>query len=367
MTEDLSLPLPEATVPEYRRDPISGFWTIFAPDRAHRPVRFEREPPRPDARDCPFCVGRETMTPAEVFAERDQGPPDSPGWRIRVVPNRYPAVRGNGSAGERFAGELLETAPGIGRHEIVVECAEHDWTISGQSDDQVAAIFQTYRRRLEVFRQDRSVRYALIFKNAGERAGASQEHAHSQILGTSHVPPLIDRELERCRAHWGRHGRGLFLDLLESETRSGERIAAATKHFVAICPYASRFPCEVWILPRQPLPRFEEHPIEQFGELGQLVKNLLVRLETILPRPAYNYYLHTSPFDGVSHPYYHWHVELAPRVVGLAGCELGGGMFINPVPPEWAARLLRGEIGGARSDNPESRTVSDGPPPTSPR
>jgi UDPglucose--hexose-1-phosphate uridylyltransferase len=204
-----------------------------------------------------------------------------------------------------------------------------------------------YQRRLCALRADPNVRYGMLFKNVGARAGASQEHAHSQILGVPILPAMVAAELDSCRRDYEATGTGLFQQLIESELANGERLAGESEHFVAICPFASRFPCEFWILPKTGEPSFPDHPPEQIRELGTFAKSLLVALETMLPEPAYNYFLHTAPFDGQTHLYYHWHLEVTPRIVGLAGFELGSGMFINPIPPEWAAQQIRQRLSQA--------------------
>lgn len=354
--------LPDSADPEYRRDPVTGHWVLFATERAYRPQQ-SRSSNELDATDCPFCVGHEKETPLEVLAERESGPPNGPGWSVRVVPNRYPAVRAPIDPREsppKLQGDLFTRQAGAGRHEIVVECPEHHWSFTRKSDEHVGKVFEVYQRRILILREDPAVRYVMVFKNVGQRAGASQEHSHSQILATAEIPPIVREELSAAREYWTQTGRAFFTDLLEQELRRGERVADESEHFVAFCPFASRFPCEAWILPRTPIPRFEDHPVEQMRELGGFVKNLLIRLERLLPAPAYNYFIHSAPFDGNSHAYYHWHLEITPRVVGLAGFELGGGMYINPIPPEWAARQYREARGG--TSRPAGRPVSGAGP-----
>ncbi|MFO0944749.1 MAG: galactose-1-phosphate uridylyltransferase [Planctomycetota bacterium] len=335
--------LPESAAPEYRRDPVTGRWILFATERAYRPQQSVSGNEL-DATNCPFCLGHERETPLEVYADRECGPPNGPGWSVRVVPNRYPAVRALEEAKQAAANDdaaWFARQPGAGRHEIVIECPEHRWSFTERSDEHVGRVFEVYQRRMRVLREAPSVRYVMVFKNAGERAGASQEHSHSQILATAEVPPVVSEEMANALTYWKERGRGFFADLLAEELRQGVRIADESEHFVAFCPFASRFPCEVWVFPKSACSRFEEHPVREMREFGGFVKGLLIRLEGLLPSPAYNYFIHSAPFDGNSHAYYHWHLEITPRVVGLAGFELGGGMYINPIPPEWAARQYR--------------------------
>lgn len=346
--------LPDFANPQYRRDPVTGRTVIIAPSRAHRPNMTAATPvARESTEPCPFCLGNESLTPPEIWANRPSGAPDTPGWTIRVVPNRYPAVmnarEGTGSRRDQ-KDSLFEVTLAIGRHEIVIECPGHAWTASGESDEHWAAILSLYAERLTAMSHDPAIGYALVFKNAGPAAGASQEHAHSQILGLAETPPEIERELEGCRAYYERVGSRLHGDLIQKELASGERVIARTDRFVAWTPFASRFPLEACVAPlanesSEPRDRFDLHPREEFGELGQLVRRVTVALETMIERPAHNLIVHTGPLAGPRRPYYHWHMELVPRLVGLAGSEIGGGVFINPIPPEWAAARYREQLG----------------------
>lgn len=343
MTAERDFRLPEPMEPQLRRDPVTNTWTIIAPERARRPIHTLGDN-APQA--CPFCESHETLTPPEIDALRIDGSSDGPGWSVRVIPNKYPAVL----SGAPPAGSLVDlpsTLPGVGRHEVVVEAPEHLLSITSKDEVHWSAVFSMYQRRLRALRADPNVRYGMLFKNVGASAGASQEHAHSQILGIPILPTMVVAELDSCRRHYEATGTGLFQQLVESELVTGERLAGESEHFVAICPFASRFPCELWILPKTGEPSFPDHPQEQIRELGAFAKSLLVALETMLPEPAYNYFLHTAPFDGQTHLYYHWHLEVTPRIVGLAGFELGSGMFINPIPPEWAAQQIRQRLSQA--------------------
>lgn len=335
----------ESTAPEYRQDPVTGAWIIVAPERGLRPISRRREGWEEGtglslpSQECPFCEGAEAHTPPEILAIRSEGPANGPGWRVRVVPNRYPAVRPRDEgAGRAPSGDSAWRAmPGHGHHELVIECPQHDWTISGLSDEHVGQVFEVYRERLRTLRQ-LGFAYALVFKNAGADAGATQEHAHSQILATACLPSWIAQELAGCERHRQSSGGCVFCELIERERSAGVRIIAETTHFIAWCPYASRFSHEAWIIPRRHAASYEA--CQEIEELGALVRELLGRLERMLVPAAYNYYLHTAPFEAAPESY-HWHLEIVPRSTGLAGFELGAGMYINPVLPEVAARSWR--------------------------
>lgn len=335
---------PPAAAPEYREDPITGQWVLIAPARARRPILEAAAGVLDDDPSlCPFCEGKESSTPPELAALRAIGPANGPGWTVRVVPNRYPAVGGT-PAEDPSEVELFRVRSGEGRHEVVLERPDHSWTTSDLSAERIGSIFGVYADRLRALAADPRVGYALVFKNAGLGAGASQIHAHSQILATTELPPRIAQELDGARAFQRARGEPVYSALIDRELSERTRLVVQSERFLAFCPFASRFPFETWVLPRAPSSRFERHPRGEFGELGEVVKTLLLRLEKVMARPAYNYYLHTAPLDAADHGYYHWHVEVAPRIVGLAGCEVGGGLFINPLPPERAAALLRDAV-----------------------
>lgn len=331
--------LPQPADAEARQDPITGHWVLIAPTRAHRPIHQPPDEAADDPKECPFCAGRESSTPPELFALRDHGGPDSPGWSVRVIPNRYPAVT-RSSVGQD------DSSLSVGSHELVIECPDHVESITHLSAAHSTKIWQTYARRLKELSRQPRLASALIFKNTGWRAGASQSHAHAQILATAIIPPLLQEELAGAKRYFRERGRNVFADLIEAETADGRRLLAETANFVAFCPSASRFPFEIWILPRKGPARFEHHPFEQLGELGELARSLLIRVESLGNRPAYNVFVHSAPFAADCDQFYHWHVEIAPRLVGLAGSEIGGGLFINPIPPEWAASRLNAGLSG---------------------
>lgn len=336
------LTLPDSADPEYRRDPVTGNWMLLASERARRPIRETvATSPVLDIQSCPFCEGNEDQTPPEVLAVRPAGgPADTGGWNVRVVPNRYPATRMGlpDVDPQRVKSSLGGTCAGLGRHEVVIERPDHHWTISDLSDEHVTQIFDVYRQRLRFLRTKRPLRYAMIFKNVGQAAGASQEHVHSQILATSTLPARIEEEVNGSERYYQRHSRCVFCDMIQWELSQSERVVEETTEFFVWCPYASRFPFELWVIPKVHSCRFEDIPMDDLGPLGELLRSLLIRMEMMAGSVAYNYYVHTAPFAAGCDAYYHWHLEITPRLLGLAGFELGAGMFINTVPPEWAAK-----------------------------
>jgi UDPglucose--hexose-1-phosphate uridylyltransferase len=338
--------LPDAADPQYRCDPVTGRWILIASERAHRPLNEVPDVPvvvEPSA--CAFCAGNEHRTPTECDAVRPAGDERPSSWTVRVVPNCYPAVRHDASLlrTSEIPSLLEAVAPGVGVHEVIIEVPDHYGDLTRSTDGHLKDVFDIYRRRLRAVRERCPGLFALVFKNFGRAAGASQPHLHSQLLATTFPPPLLGEELEGSRQYFQRTHRCVFCDLLAREAEIGIRIVAIDDGLVAFCPFASMFPFELWIFPTEHESRYEAVADVRLANLGTLVKRLLVRLEHLSsPPPAYNYFIHTAPLDRNDYPHYHWHLEIVPRILGLAGFELGGGMFINPVPPEWAAAWWRG-------------------------
>jgi UDPglucose--hexose-1-phosphate uridylyltransferase len=329
-------------MPEIRKDPITGRRVILSPERLLRP--FPSEPaPRPgdSSATCPFCPGHEDRTPPELLAHRAPGGTrDGPGWALRVVPNKYPALRVEGELIAREEG-MYESSSGIGAHEVIIESPDHDRELAELSLAQVEAVLFAVRDRVLDLRNDSRIRYVLFFKNHGARAGATLDHGHAQLLASPFVPKTILEELEGCRAHHRRAERCLFCDLISQEIRDRRRLVSEADRFVAIEPYASRFPFETWILPKRHAAAFEESEPADLAALAATLHDTLGRLRRALDRPHYNLVLHSTPCGEARLDYYHWHVEILPRRTPLAGFEWASGFYINPTPPEEAARYLR--------------------------
>jgi UDPglucose--hexose-1-phosphate uridylyltransferase len=243
---------------------------------------------------------------------------------------------GQGESGPDF----YVTRPGKGIHEVIVEAPDHIIRFTGLDLDQASLVFRAYRDRLRSLSEDPRIAYAQIFKNSGAAAGASLEHAHSQLIATSVVPTQIQSELARARSYHRQHGQCAFCDMLLFELRAGVRVVAETDSFVAFCPYASQFPYETWVLPRRHRCSFEEAEDAEIRELAGVVRDVIGRIEFTLNDPAFNYLIHTSPYRGGAADHYHWHMEISPRLTKTAGFEWGAGDYINTVSPEDAARVL---------------------------
>ena len=330
-------------MPEFRRDPVTGRWVIMAPDRAARPVDFQPLQRRKAPGECPFCSGRESETPREIYSVRaEDSAPDSPGWQVRVVPNKYPALVLESQSDAAHC-DLFQAQAGVGAHEVIIESPEHLASTSQLSEEAVQDVLKTCALRLAALRCDDRLRYGLIFKNAGAQAGATLEHIHSQLIALPMLPPAVCEELQGAENYRQLHGSCVFCDLIARELGSDVRVLFDDDQFVAICPYASRFPYETWILPKAHSSQFEDLADGDFGPLARILRSVIQSMEDRLDECAYNYLIHTAPFDIGQNEYYHWHVEVFPRVAMTAGFEWGTGCYINPVAPEQAAKRLRRE------------------------
>lgn len=336
-------------MPELRKDPIVDRWVIISPGRVNRPHEFKFKIDR-SVRDVdPFAEGNESATPPEIAAYRNaDSKPNEPGWRVRVIANRYPALvdadtdisNAHGPSEQHPAG-LYEMLPGVGAHEVIVECPQSESNMSRLSIPNIREVLSIYRERLLCLGKDSQLAHALIFKNQGAMAGASLEHSHSQLIATPIVPSALRAELIAAEKLLKSRGQCAYEDVIQHELKAGSRIVLETANFVAFCPYASRFPFETWILPKRHSSHYEHILPQEIDDLGMVLKNVLAKLELAQGDPPFNYLIQTAPFSQDQLPHFRWRIEILPRLTGIAGFELGSGTYINPVPPEDAAETLR--------------------------
>jgi UDPglucose--hexose-1-phosphate uridylyltransferase len=329
-------------MPELRKDPITDTWVIIATERARRPSDFVREPlpAHPSGRFCPFCPGNESKTPPEVLAHRQGSGPNQPGWTLRVVPNKFPVLGIEGDL-DRAGEGIFDRIEGVGAHEVLIETSNHLLSITELSDKAIEQVLWAFRDRMADLKNDRRLRYVLLFKNQGEAAGATLEHTHCQLIALPVVPKRVQEELDGARAWYEFKERCVFCDLIRQETKAAARIVSESDRFVVLEPYAARFPFETWILPKQHRSHFEDIDGPHLENLAWVLKSTLRKLEKVLERPPYNFLVHTAPLQEAANPYYHWHIEIIPKLTRVAGFEWGTGFYINPTPPEESAQFLR--------------------------
>ena len=329
-------------MPELRKDPVTGRWVIISTRRRKRPNDFRIEPAVPLGGEyCPFCPGREDLTPPEILAFRQNGSaPNGAGWDLRVVPNKFPALQVEGSLDREGEG-MFDRMNGIGAHEVVIEHPDHGKTLALMTEGEVERTLWACRERIIDLKRDRRFRYIIVFKNHGPAAGASLEHSHSQLIALPIVPDFVREELDGARRHYQAKERCVFCDIIRQEIPAERRVIQEDPDIVAISPYAPRFAFETWILPRRHGARFEDAPRHEYAALARMLKSVLARINRALEEPSYNLIIHSLPLLEESTDFYHWHVELMPKLTRTAGFEWGTGFYINPTSPEEATQVLR--------------------------
>jgi UDPglucose--hexose-1-phosphate uridylyltransferase len=319
---------------------------IISTDRAKRPTDFARDGIKPKGGFCPFCYGNESKTPPEILAYRPHpngGPPalkDTSGWTVRVVPNKFPALGIEGNLNRQAEG-MFDKMNGVGAHEVIIETPDHNATMASMPVKRVEDVLWAFRDRILDLRQDKRFKYILIFKNHGEAAGASLEHPHSQLIALPILPRYVIEELEGAKQYYLYKERCVFCDVIHQEMESGVRVVCENDNFLTLAPYAPRFPFETWILPKRHESAFEHSSSQMYSDLARSVKDLLTRADRVLDNPAYNLVIHTSPVQDPHQDHFHWHMEFMPKLTKTAGFEWGTGFYINPTPPEEAARFMR--------------------------
>ena len=332
-------------MPELRKDPITQEWVVVATERARRPSDFTHltiaEPDKPEySPTCPFCPGKEQLTPPEILAFRDGREPNRPDWWVRVVPNKFPALAIEGDLNKRGVG-MYDMMAGVGAHEVIIETPKHNQDPSQLSVNQMAEVLWAYRERYLDLRKDTRFKYILIFRNNGKVAGASLEHPHSQIIATPMIPIDVVNELEGATRYYQFRDRCIWCDMVQQEMSQGTRVVNATEHFLAFEPFASKFPFETWLLPKTHQASFAAMSRERMVEFAELLQDALGRISRCLNSPPYNFALHTAPCDREDSDVFHWHLVIMPRLTIAAGFEMGTGIYINVTSPEDAAKYLR--------------------------
>ena len=328
-------------MPELRKDPIIGRWVIISTERGKRPTDFPARTDRVDARMCPFCPGNESATPPEILALREDGTePNTPGWRVRAISNKFPALMIEGDLQREGVG-IFDKMNGVGAHEVIIETPDHEQELEHLPVSQVAEVLWMYRARVLDLQKDSRFRYIMVFKNKGVAAGASLSHSHSQLIATPVVPKRVAEELDGAHKYYEYKERCIFCDIIRQELGDGTRVVTENESFVALAPFAPRFPFETWLLPKAHQARFVEISEESVQLMAAILKDCLWRIGRVLNNPPYNFMIHAAPHANGHGLQYHWHIEIIPKLTRVAGFEWGTGFYINPTPPEDAAKYLR--------------------------
>jgi UDPglucose--hexose-1-phosphate uridylyltransferase len=351
---------------ELRRDPITGRTVIIAPERlaatrfqwalsggdASNPAGPGEHPPAgpglspgndtpaSEHTRCPFCEGNEHLAGREILAWRSSGQSfNGPGWRVRVVPNRLPALRVESHYAEPSAA-LFETLGGLGAHEVIIESPHHHADWSTMTADDIRLVLWAWRERMRDLRRDVRLKTFLVVKNVGTGAGATLAHPHSQLLALPFVPLHLDDELTAAREHRRWAQRCPFCKVVDEELAADIRVIASDRDTVAISAFASRVPFETWVLPRRHLAAFDDECDDCLQAIAERVRDTMTRLHVVLNGAPHSVLLHTAPV-GEATASYHWHLEIIPRLTPESGLAWDGGIHVNPVAPEEATRVLR--------------------------
>ena len=325
---------------ELRKDPVVDRWVVIATERSKRPHANATATKSERAEPCPFCAGRERETPPEVLAYRDtSSAANAPGWSVRVVPNKYPALACMEDI-SLSADSPYHAMSGVGAHEVIIESPTHCLSMAELSERQVEDVLRAYQQRLIALKDDSRWQSIIIYKNEGSAAGATLEHVHSQLLALPLVPREIAQEWRALVAHHDATGRCLYCEILDKERTDRRRIVIESAAFIGFCPFASRFPFEIWVMPKNHSPFFHTIAEDELRQLAFMLVQSLRRLAGIVDA-SLNFVLHSGPLKEAKHEHYHWHLEILPRISKIAGFELASGCYINTEAPEIAARQLR--------------------------
>lgn len=356
-------------MPELRKDPITDRWVVFSEERSKRPSDFPKTKPETileHDKSCPFCYGNEDKTPPEVTAIRlNNSQPNTTGWLVRVVPNKFPALsleefdalqknpqsnsnnteNNNSKVDKSDRDKLYLSIPAYGAHEVIIESPKHNTTLSSHSKTQLTMIWETIRNRYVEHKSNSNLKYVQVFKNHGHVAGASLMHTHFQVISTPNVPSTVAAELAYSLEYFIDTGKCIHCQIIHNELERSLRIIHETKDFVAFCPFASRFPFEISIMPKKHSSSFTNLSNTEIDDLSSLTKTVFTRLDNALTDPPFNLVIHSTPQNLKAEEYYHWHIEIVPRLTKIAGFEFGTGYYINPTTPENAAKFLNHKEG----------------------
>lgn len=325
-----------------RQDPTTRQWSILAPrrgDRPHTPVVI----PRPDLPthdpSCPFCPGNEDQTPPEILRV-----PQGQSWRVRVVPNMYAALSGDGRvrpAGDQFFREM----PGVGSHEVVIESPRHDHRMDEMTHEEVAQVVWTWRLRYRDLIEQPHIRAVVVFKNFGQMAGTSLLHPHSQIVATPVFLPRLLRRLDVATRFYDEYGACVYDEVIAAERGAAERMVDEYGSFVAFEPWAAASPFETWIAPTFHQGSFGDLADEEVDDLAAILVRTLTAVRRACGDPDFNLVMYSAPTNGGhAEEVFHWHLKLIPKLSTTAGFEMGSAMGINTVAPEDAALALRAAL-----------------------
>jgi UDPglucose--hexose-1-phosphate uridylyltransferase len=321
---------------ELRKDPTTRRWAIIATDRWKRPGDLRGGAGKKVKRACPFDPGSEEIKKAAVYLHWEH--PEK--WFVSVLPNKFPALSYEGLPKMKVKG-MYTTIDAVGGHELFVDTPRHRASVATMSLGELEAVLNAYRERYKFWMQDDRVKYVLIFKNQGKGSGASLVHPHTQLAATPVVPPRVLEELEKGERYFKVNHECIYCDMIKDEINGKQRLVRESRYFIAMCPFASRFPFELMILPKRHSSNFIDMDFDELKDLAQVISWLFKRVKEVLSNPPFNSLIHVGPQYAPNLRFFHWHIEIIPRLTEVAGFEWGAGVYINPTPPEAAAQILK--------------------------
>lgn len=326
---------------ELRKDPISSGWVIVNKNRDLN-CFSKSEIHLSDEKYCPFCVGKEKLTPPQIIAyDKSKKITNDKDWNIRVIPNNKPILAIEGSLLKKAEG-IFDKMNGIGAHEIIIETPLHNKDTHSFTVEEYSQILQVVQERIRDLKNDSRFEYILVFKNYGLNAGETISHSHLQLVAMPVIPKTVKEEIYSGLKYFEYKERCLFCDIISQEISSGTRVVTENDFFIAFVPFASRYPFEVWILPKEHSSDFRTiNDSKVITDFASISTSVFRRLYKVLDNPAYNLFLHSLPLKENFLQHYHWHVEIIPQIVKTTGFELGTGLYVNPILPEESAKFLR--------------------------
>jgi UDPglucose--hexose-1-phosphate uridylyltransferase len=316
---------------EIRKDIFDNSWVIFSTNRGDRPNDYLN-----GNVNCPFCPGHEMETPQEIISIKNK----KGKWTIRVVPNRYPAVSKNNLINDSRIEGIYNALSAYGVHEVVIESEKHNALFEEMEIEKIEEILKIYAFRYKELYKVPGVKYVMVFKNVGMNAGASLRHPHSQIIALPLVPKSVISELNSSKKFFKRNNKCLFCEIIEQEKKFKKRVVYENKNFMVFCPFSSKFCYETWIIPKNHFSDFQN--FRDYKQLAEIMKITMKALKRTFIDLSYNMIIHSSPKENSA--FYHWHIEILPKLANMAGFEWGSGFYINIIEPEKAAEKLKKNI-----------------------
>lgn len=325
---------------EIRRDPITGRWVIIRYDNVKKPDEVYKRDIAVNAEKCPYCEGNEVVTPPEILAYRRKGTDiNGAGWWIRVVTAEDAALKLSEEQ-TKTCEDIYDCMSAVGSDEILVESPEHR-DVFTENSAMIKEVLWAYRDRTIELKKDKRVKYVLIYKNIETANGKFVSHPVSKIIALPIIPKVVNEELKGAREYYEYKDRCVFCDVIKQETETDERVVCSNKDFVSFMPFASRFAFETWVAPSSHSWELEKTTNEEMSSLSEILLETMKRLKYSLDGPSYSMIIHMNPGADGEEDYYHFHIEIIPKLFRSAGFEWGSGFYINHVPPENAAKYMK--------------------------